>query len=160
MFKKSSMERIKYFPKRVYPIDTTDTICVKNVYLRVITEPYYTGCNDETAVRLSDELGLFSRYYQNQLNTDTMADFVRSLRDNAIKLPPSMYGEAYRECRSRYIQSPSELSAYIQSLDGEATSILEDGRLRYAKELENQRLRQREELVEQSKSKVESTKSD
>ena len=135
MFKKSTLSRTQFFPKRVYSIDPTDTLCVKNVYLRVITEPYYTKNKDETAVRLSDELGLFSRYYQNQLNTDTMADFVRSLRDNAVKLPQSMYGDAYLECRSRYIQSPSELAAYIQTLDDNSSKIIEDGRVRYARKL-------------------------
>lgn len=137
------------------PIDPTDTFCVKNVYLRVITEPYTTSDPKEKAVRLSDELALFSRYYQNQINTDTFADFVRSLRDNAIKLPESMYGEAYQECRSRYIQSPSELKSYIDMLSSKSDKFVEDGRVAYARKQEELRAKAEAEKRNKEPAKTE-----
>lgn len=122
-----------YFKNAVLHSSDTDKQCVKNVYLEVITEPYSTGNGDETAVRLSDELGLFTRYYSGLINSDTMADFVRSLKENQISMPPSMYGEAYQYCRSRYIQSPTELANYCKMLASSRDKMVADARLARAR---------------------------
>lgn len=123
-----------YFTRDKITRPDNDAQCVKNIYLQVVTEPYCTSVKDEKAVRLSDELALFSRYYQNKLNTGTMADFVRSIKENNVPIPPTLYGDSFEYCRSRYIQSPSELANYCSFLQHKSDKMVYDARLARARE--------------------------
>lgn len=105
-----------------------DKICVQNVYLSVVTSPYKTSQVGEEAIRLSDELALLTKYYSSQLSSSSMKEFVDSLNRNNISIAADQLGDAFQFVRSRYIQNPSELRAYIDEQTQGLNEMVERGR--------------------------------
>jgi len=85
--------------------------------------------NEDVLVYNRDVSLLFNQQRLEQLGGDSLTSYVKQLRSSVASYGNQFNGMSDDEllsfCKSRYVQSPSELKRYCEKLDGYGRSVLD-----------------------------------